>query len=76
MGEMPATTIKTCQACREQHHFFLPIGSAAELTKRYEYTCPKNQSRVQFSPTKWDLWKRADAKTPGSVIVREVISRA
>jgi len=72
---MPATTTKTCQSCRTQHHFFLPLGSAAEITKRYEYTCPKNQSRVPFTPIKADIWQRAEAKIPGLVIVREINSR-
>jgi len=73
---MPATTTKSCESCREQHILFLPIGSAAEVGKRYEYTCPRNRSRVQFQAGKSDVWRRADLKAPGSVVVREVIGRA
>jgi len=73
---MAATLAKLCPSCREQHVFFLPIGNAAEPMKRYEYTCPKQRSRVTFAPAKGDIWKRVDSKTPGYVVIREVIARS
>lgn len=72
---MPATLTKSCRSCREQHVLFLAIGNAAEPTKRYEYICPRDRSRVPFEATKQDAWKRADSKVPGSVIVRENLAR-
>jgi len=73
---MAATLAKLCPSCREQHVLFLPIGSGVEPTRRYEYTCPKQRARVTFSPAKGDAWKRVDSKTPGSVVIREVIARS
>jgi len=72
---MPATITKGCAACRQPHVFFLPIGNMAEPARQYEYTCPNNRSRARFEPAKSHRWKPADSKPPGSVIVREVISR-
>jgi len=72
---MPAIITKVCTACREAHAFFLPIGSMAEAGKQYEYTCPKNRSRVRLEQSKLDRWRAADSKPPGSVIVREVVGR-
>jgi hypothetical protein len=73
---MAATVMKTCQSCKEQHVFFLPMGNAAEPTRRYEYTCPKSRTRVRFEPAKTDAWRAVDGKQPGSVIVREVVVHA
>jgi hypothetical protein len=72
---MPATLTKACRSCREQHLLFLAIGNTAELTKRYEYICPRSRLRVLFEPAKQDAWKRVDSKIPGSVIVREAAAR-
>jgi hypothetical protein len=71
---MAAVLTKACSSCREPHLFFLPIGNAAEPTRQYEFTCPKNRTRVRFQPEKHDPWRRVDSKQPGSIIVREVIA--
>jgi hypothetical protein len=73
---MAATLNKTCPSCREQHFFFLPMGNAAEPTRQYEYTCPRNRQRVRFQAVKTDPWKKVEDKPPGTVIVREVLARA
>jgi hypothetical protein len=73
---MSATVTKIFRSCREQHVFFLAIGNAVELAKRYEYTCPRNRTRVQFEPAKTDVWKQVDSKVPGSDIIREIVARA
>jgi hypothetical protein len=72
---MAATLTKACPSCRELHSFFLPMGNAAELTRSYEYTCPRNKVKVRFQPVKSDFWKRVEDKPPGTVIVREVHTR-
>lgn len=71
-----AAILKTnCSCCRNQHLFFLPLGKAAEVTKAYEFTCPRNKVRAKFEPSKLDGWQIADNKPPGSVIVREAFAR-
>jgi hypothetical protein len=76
VSPVPATITKTCPACREAHLFFLPLGKAAQTKKQYEFTCPRNRTRVRLEPYSTDRWTIADAKPPGCVIVREVIARA
>ena len=73
---MAATTTKSCQSCGERHVLFLAVGRTAEAGKRFEYICPRKRDRVQFAATSNDGWKPADSKPPGSVNVREVVSRA
>jgi hypothetical protein len=72
---MTASITKICIACREPHVFFLPMGKAAEPTRRYEYACPKTRARVPFAASTADRWTPAEIKPRGCVIVREVMAR-
>jgi hypothetical protein len=67
---MAATLTKKCSSCGEQHELFLPgPEDMAHAKTNYQYTCPKNNKRIQLSLGYADFWKTVLTRPAGSVVV-------
>jgi hypothetical protein len=69
---MAATLSKHCPSCGSSHELLLLVGNMADITKQYEYTCPKSGSSVSLALIDSDWWQTIEARSAGAVVVREV----
>lgn len=51
---MSAATTATCQACSQDHYFYLPVGDRPVPGKQHSYICPHTGKRTSFqAPSQW-----------------------
>jgi hypothetical protein len=69
---MPVSLEKRCPSCGLQHELYLPVGSIADKTMRFQFVCPKTQAVVPLVKSRGDVWKSVEVRPRDSILVYEV----
>jgi hypothetical protein len=72
---MASTFTMQCQWCGSKHELYRPMNRMDQITKSYEFICPKMPSRVTLDRIDPNQWKTVDSKPTDSVDVYEVHRR-